>query len=167
MHLSRKVLACFIVGMFLAIVPAFGATQDDAIFEATDVYFQARDGHKPHHFCDGNEPEELSIFLGNDFRLWTTLEVREGMTSPCTDRDEEGCSMHFGFVQKNKDGTDGRISVAKMYDEDFRINNDEALKISLGCPISRSFPKGSAEIVLLFKHGDKVLLRYSIPVEIR
>jgi hypothetical protein len=160
----KKLFFCMLLACVLCIgaAPAIaaGVVQDNSVFRAGDAYFQLS-GHKPVHLV--HEYERINVWLGNDFRLWLTLEIPEGAQSPCSRRSDVSCKIAMDMV-------DGAGKAWEMWGEgglDFNCEPGDSSGMSIPGHIKRkaAFGNGMIRFKLL---KDKVpIYIYSIPVNIQ
>lgn len=154
MYLTKIIALTAITLLGFAAVPG---RAENATLKMTDGYFQVESRYPSHLIHQSSKPE--SIWLGENFRLWISLELEKTATSPCTRRSGGECTMVLR-VESSR----GTFFVA-WKSEELRI--DDTISFAVPGKILRDFDLGDATIRFLIMFREATIYKYDIPISVK
>ena len=153
----KRYLPVLIAVFILTSAPVtYGQTTE--LFNFTDGYFKA--GGRPVHLI--HDGVRVDVALGGEYNLWLSFKVNEGVTNPCSAREEQPCRVIQQLVQRNSDGGETYVAGWK---NGLEFRADES--VGFGIPamlVPRTTPFENVFLVVKIVKEDKEHFRKEWPV---
>ncbi|MBI2121933.1 MAG: hypothetical protein HYT98_02315 [Candidatus Sungbacteria bacterium] len=136
--------------------------QEQYIFQMMDGYFQVRNS-QPIHLIHAPLPKTY-LYLGDEYRVWIAITLRDGLKSPCSRRSEKKCTFLHEVIEKGEND-ENRVRI--LWDDFQTDGGKNHYSISIPGDISKKMAFGDAVIRFRVVKSEEVLFSYEIQIEVK